>query len=48
MDEITDLTLPDESRIDRRAGAAIEAFKQVVFPDGYDPEARGTKRKVNK
>ena len=47
-EEMTDFTVPDVDRIDQRAGSAIEEFKQMVFPPGYDPEGKGTgsKRKV--
>ena len=49
-EEMTDFTVPDVERIDRRAGAVIDEFKQMVFPPGYDPEGKGgggSKRKVN-
>lgn len=42
-EEMTDYTLPDEERIKKRAGDAIEQFKDLVFPAGYAP---GTKRKA--
>ena len=40
-EEITDLTIPDVELINRRAGAAIEEFKQMVFPTEYDPKGKG-------
>ena len=46
VEEITDLTVPDSARIDKRAGKAIDEFKQLVFPNGFDPDARVSKRKV--
>ena len=46
IEDINDLTLPDEERINKRVGPAIEAFKQAVFPVGYVPGAKPTKRKV--
>lgn len=46
VEEITDLTDPDSVRIDKRAGKAIDEFKLLVFPNGFDPDARVTKRKV--
>ena len=41
-----DLTIPDDARIRKRVGSAIEAFKQAVFPAGYEAGAKRTKRKV--
>ena len=38
---------PDCDMVRQRAGAKIEAFKELVFPDGYDPGAKApAKRKV--
>ncbi|XP_060576657.1 X-ray repair cross-complementing protein 6-like [Ruditapes philippinarum] len=42
-EEMTDYTLPDEDRIKRRAGDAIDQFKDLVFPAGY---VAGAKRKA--
>ncbi|KAL4225555.1 X-ray repair cross-complementing protein 6 [Mactra antiquata] len=42
-EEMTDYTLPDEDRIKKRAGDAIDNFKDLVFPEGYVP---GAKRKA--
>lgn len=47
-EEINDLTLPDFADIEKRAGTAIDEFKQLVFPAGYDSSARANKRKVAK
>lgn len=42
-EEMTDYTMPDESRIVKRAGKSIDDFRDLVFPDGYEP---GKKRKA--
>ena len=41
-------TEPNVEGIDRKAGEAIKEFKDVVFPDDYDPSKKltATKRKV--
>ena len=42
-----DLSLPDQDRITRRAGALLEQFKELVYPSDYDPEQKpSAKRKV--
>lgn len=41
-EEVTDFTLPDEERIEKRAGQLAQEFKDLVFPDDYEP---GSKRK---
>ena len=46
VEDITDLTEPDTVQIAKRAGKFIEDFKQSVFPEDFNPEARITKRKV--
>ena len=47
MEEVTDLTEPDQDRITRRAGALLEQFKELVYPPGYDFDKTSTgKRKV--
>lgn len=46
VEEIEDFSKPDLDMINNRVGSVIEAFKQVVFPDGYTPGAKPTKRKV--
>ena len=38
--------MPDEDRMAKRAGRAIDDFKDLVFPEGYIPGAG--KRKVSK
>ena len=35
--------VPDEEKIEKRAGKIAQEFKALVFPDGYQP---GSKRKV--
>lgn len=35
--------MPDDKRIEKRAGEAVQNFKDLVFPDDYNP---GAKRKV--
>lgn len=42
-EEMTDYTLPDEEKIQKRAGDVIEKFKDLVFPSDYVP---GAKRKT--
>lgn len=42
VEEISDFTLPDEDRIDRRAGLIVQEFKSLVFATDYQP---GAKRK---
>ncbi|CAK8674751.1 unnamed protein product [Clavelina lepadiformis] len=44
-DKIDDHTKPDTEIIDKKAGAYIQAFKQAVFPPGYDPLKKATKHK---
>ena len=47
VEEVTDLTEPDVDRISRRAGTLLEEFKELVYPDGYNPEQKpSAKRKV--
>ncbi|XP_031572511.1 X-ray repair cross-complementing protein 6-like isoform X2 [Actinia tenebrosa] len=46
-EEVDDLTEPDVERLDRRAGTLMQEFKDLVFPDGYNPDAKpATKRKA--
>ena len=48
VEEVADLTQPDEDRITRRAGALLEQLKELVYPSGYDPDRTSTgKRKVS-
>ncbi|XP_066452534.1 X-ray repair cross-complementing protein 6 isoform X2 [Eleutherodactylus coqui] len=42
---IEDLTLPKSDMIDNRLGALSEEFKELVYPPGYNPEAKAVKRK---
>lgn len=46
VEEIDDLTQPDFAHVEKRAGTAIEEFKQLVYPAGYDSSAKPLKRKV--
>jgi ATP-dependent DNA helicase 2 subunit 1 len=43
VEEISDFTLPDEEKIEKRAGKISQEFKALVFPTDYQP---GTKRKA--
>lgn len=46
-EEVTDLTEPKVEAIERKAGEAIREFKDIVFPDGYNPDAKpAPKRKA--
>nr|XP_006811758.1 PREDICTED: X-ray repair cross-complementing protein 6-like [Saccoglossus kowalevskii] len=45
-DDVPDYTEPDTERIKKRAGKLIGEFKDLVFPDGYDPDATPAKRKA--
>ena len=45
-EEVTDLTIPDVDRIEKRAGSLLEKFKELVYPSGYEVD-KGTKRKVS-
>lgn len=47
-DELIDHTEPKTEAINRKAGEAIKQFKEVVFPDDYDPLGKpaATKRKA--
>ena len=46
VEDVSDFTIPDAAQINKRAGKAIEEFMDAVFPEGFDPNARITKRKV--
>jgi len=46
VEEALDLTLPDLDMISRRAGALLDQFTAMVYPEGYDPEKPTAKRKV--
>jgi len=43
VDAPTDFTLPDEEKIEKRAGKISQEFKDLIFPSDYVP---GAKRKV--
>ena len=45
VEKVADLTEPDLGRISRRAGALLREFKEMAYPDGYDPEGGGGARK---
>lgn len=46
-EEVIDLTEPQVEAIDRKAGEAIKEFKEVVFPDDYNPAGKpAAKRKA--
>ncbi|KAJ6658970.1 hypothetical protein lerEdw1_019607 [Lerista edwardsae] len=40
-----DLTVPKAEVMDFRLGDLVDEFKQLVYPPGYDPEGKATKRK---
>ncbi|XP_053110209.1 X-ray repair cross-complementing protein 6 isoform X1 [Hemicordylus capensis] len=40
-----DLTMPKAEVMDSRLGNLVDEFKQLVYPPGYDPEGKPTKRK---
>lgn len=42
-EEMTDYTMPNEKGMEKRAGKIIQEFKDLIFPDGYEP---GAKRKA--
>ena len=47
VEEVADLTLPDEDMISKRAGTLLDQFRDLVFPAGYNPKKKsGAKRKV--
>jgi ATP-dependent DNA helicase 2 subunit 1 len=43
-EEIEDFTMPKFDLMEKRAGHLLQEFKDMVFPDGYDPEAKGKRR----
>ncbi|XP_070552798.1 X-ray repair cross-complementing protein 6-like [Ptychodera flava] len=45
-DDVPDYTEPNNENIKKRAGRIIQEFKELVFPDGYDPDAPPAKRKL--
>uniref|UniRef100_H2Y8Q5 SAP domain-containing protein n=1 Tax=Ciona savignyi TaxID=51511 RepID=H2Y8Q5_CIOSA len=46
-DPVIDHTIPDFERIEKKAGALIENFKELVFPPDYDPNKQPTKHKAD-
>nr|XP_003221047.1 PREDICTED: X-ray repair cross-complementing protein 6 isoform X1 [Anolis carolinensis]XP_008108956.1 PREDICTED: X-ray repair cross-complementing protein 6 isoform X1 [Anolis carolinensis]XP_008108957.1 PREDICTED: X-ray repair cross-complementing protein 6 isoform X1 [Anolis carolinensis]XP_008108958.1 PREDICTED: X-ray repair cross-complementing protein 6 isoform X1 [Anolis carolinensis] len=40
-----DLTMPKVEVMDSRLDNLVEEFKQLVYPPGYDPDSKATKRK---
>ena len=45
-ENFSDLSEPNNAQIDDRLGKVATEFKDLVFPEGYDPEAKGGKRKA--
>lgn len=46
-EEIEDLIMPKVDQIDQRLGSLVEEFKDLVYPDGYNPESKpAPKRKT--
>lgn len=43
-EEFVDYTLPDVEAMDRRLGERVMQFKDMVFPDGFNPDAAAKKR----
>lgn len=43
-EDFVDYTLPDVEAMDRRLGERATQFKDMVFPDGYNPDAPAKKR----
>lgn len=41
-------TEPNNDKLDRRAGSLVNEFKEMVYPEGYNPSAKpaAAKRKV--
>uniref|UniRef100_A0A6J0TBK7 X-ray repair cross-complementing protein 6 isoform X1 n=1 Tax=Pogona vitticeps TaxID=103695 RepID=A0A6J0TBK7_9SAUR len=44
-EKVEDLTVPKTEVMEHRLGNLVEEFKQLVYPPGYDPDGRVTKRK---
>lgn len=38
---------PDAEMIEKRAGKILKEFVDLVYPAGYDPEAKPTKKRVD-
>uniref|UniRef100_A0A3Q3E8T1 DNA helicase n=1 Tax=Labrus bergylta TaxID=56723 RepID=A0A3Q3E8T1_9LABR len=46
-EDTEDLIMPKVDQIDRRLGPLVEEFKDLVYPDGYNPESKpAAKRKT--
>ena len=45
-ENFSDLSEPNNAQLDARLGNLATEFKDLVFPEGYDPEAKGGKRKA--
>ncbi|XP_028264287.1 X-ray repair cross-complementing protein 6 [Parambassis ranga] len=46
-EDIEDLIMPKVDQIDRRLGPLVQEFKDLVYPDGYNPESKpAPKRKT--
>ena len=46
VEEVVDLTEPDQANINKRVGNLLNQLKELVYPDGYEPGKKVTKRKV--
>ncbi|KAM6951194.1 X-ray repair cross-complementing protein 6 [Aplochiton taeniatus] len=45
-ENIEDFTIPKVEMMDKRVGGLVEEFKELVYPDGYNPDGKaGVKRK---
>uniref|UniRef100_A0A8C2MK28 X-ray repair cross-complementing protein 6 n=1 Tax=Cricetulus griseus TaxID=10029 RepID=A0A8C2MK28_CRIGR len=44
-EQVVDLTLPKAEAIKKRLGSLADEFKELVYPPGYNPEGKATKRK---
>lgn len=44
-EQVVDLTLPKVEAMNKRLGSLVDEFKDLVYPPGYSPEGKATKRK---
>ncbi|XP_021565873.1 X-ray repair cross-complementing protein 6 isoform X2 [Carlito syrichta] len=44
-EQAVDLTLPKLEAMDKRLGSLVDEFKELVYPPGYNPEGKASKRK---
>ncbi|XP_055993528.1 X-ray repair cross-complementing protein 6 [Sorex fumeus] len=44
-EQAEDLTLPKVEAMDKRLGSLVDEFKELVYPPGYNPEGKVSKRK---